>query len=324
MIIYVEKQAKDYPQTKKILHKYKNASVIFIEHYKNIFDKNFENLRVQKSIIIAKLDSPAVTEAPAWYGHTKQAYFFKTSLNCVFDCSYCFLKWAFKNDNMVFFVNYDDIKQQISDKILELKQSGIQEEIWFYSSDYSDIQGMDIISWFNQEFIPFFDEFEWVKMEVRTKAGNVQSLLDLGFAPKNTEIAFSLNPQSLIEKYESGTATLQNRMKATNLLLEHNFQVWLRFLPLLPVKNYKEIYQEFINEMKQEINFCDIASTFASGLLFTKRDYNTILKKYPDLDILHLLELENDDFYREAREVRDTFYTMFKNLDNKCLLCLEN
>jgi spore photoproduct lyase len=324
MIIYVEKQAKDYPQTQKILQKYKNASVIFIEHYKNIFDKNFENLSVQKSIIIAKLDSPAVTEAPAWYGHTKQAYFFKTSLNCVFDCSYCFLKWAFKNDNMVFFVNYDDIKQQISDKIMELKNSGIQEEIWFYSSDYSDIQGMDIISWFNQEFIPFFDEFEWVKMEVRTKAWNVQSLLDLWFAPKNTEIAFSLNPQSLIEKYESGTATLKNRMKATNLLLEHNFTVWLRFLPLLPVKNYKEIYQEFINEMKQEINFCDIASTFASGLLFTKRDYNTILKKYPDLDILHLLELENDDFYREAREVRDTFYTMFKNLDNKCLLCLEN
>ncbi|MGB2111348.1 MAG: hypothetical protein ACPHY8_06050 [Patescibacteria group bacterium] len=47
---------------------------------------------------------------------------------------------------MVFFVNYDDIKQQISDKISELKKSGIQEEIWFYSSDYSDIQGMDIIS----------------------------------------------------------------------------------------------------------------------------------------------------------------------------------
>jgi sulfatase maturation enzyme AslB (radical SAM superfamily) len=26
------------------------------------------------------------------------SFFFKTSLNCVFDCSYCFLKGAFKND----------------------------------------------------------------------------------------------------------------------------------------------------------------------------------------------------------------------------------
>lgn len=324
MIIYVEKQAKDYPQTQKILQKFKNASVIFIDHYKNIFDKNFNNLSVQKSIIIAKLDSPAVTEAPVGYGHTKHAYFFKTSLNCVFDCSYCFLKWAFKNDNMVFFVNYEDIKQQITDKITELKNQGITQDIWFYSSDYSDIQGMDVISGFNKEFIPFFEQFEWVKMEIRTKSGNIASLLELGFAPKNTEVAFSLNPQSLIEKYETGTASLQMRMKAVNTLLEHKFVVGLRFLPLLPVKNYKNIYEDFIAEMKSQIEFCDIASTFASGLLFTKRDYNTILKKYPDLDILHLLELENDDFYREAREVRDNFYTMFKDLDNNCLLCLEN
>lgn len=324
MIIYVEKQARNYPQTQKILQKFKNASVIFIDHYKNIFDKNFNNLSVSKSIIIAKLDSNPITEAPVWYGHTKQAYFFKTSLNCVFDCSYCFLKGAFKNENMVFFVNYDDIKQAITNKINELKKQWITEDIWFYSSDYSDIQGMDMISGFNKEFIPFFEQFEWVKMEIRTKSWNIKSLLDLWIAPKNTEIAFSLNPQSLIDKYETWTSSLDMRMKAVNTLLENNFQVGLRFLPLLPVKNYKVLYEEFIVQMKKEIEFCDISSTFASGLLFTKRDYNTILKKYPDLDILHLLELEQDDFYREARVVRDTFYTMFKDLDNNCLLCLEN
>jgi spore photoproduct lyase len=64
MIIYVEKQAREYPQTQKILQKFKNASVIFIDHYKNIFDKNFNNLSVSKSIIIAKLDSNPITQAP--------------------------------------------------------------------------------------------------------------------------------------------------------------------------------------------------------------------------------------------------------------------
>jgi hypothetical protein len=36
-----------------------------------------------------------------------------------------------------------------------------------------------------------------------------------------------------------------------------------------------------------------------------------------------MLELDNDWFYRESKRVRDTFYTMFKKLDNKCILCLE-
>jgi hypothetical protein len=36
-------------------------------------------------------------------------------------------------------------------------------------------------------------------MEIRTKSGNLKSILDLGIIPKNTEFAFSLNPQELID-----------------------------------------------------------------------------------------------------------------------------
>lgn len=57
-------------------------------------------------------------------------------------------------------------------------------------------------------------------MEIRTKSGNIQSLLELRFVPKNTEIAFSLNPQELIKKYETGTASLRQRYAAINTLLE--------------------------------------------------------------------------------------------------------
>ncbi len=116
MIIYIEKQAKDYKQTKAILEKFKNSEVIYVDNYKNIFDKDYKNINSKKSLIVAKLNSNSVTEAPVWYGHTSSAFFFKTSLNCIFDCSYCYLKWAFKNENMVVFVNYEDIKKDISEK----------------------------------------------------------------------------------------------------------------------------------------------------------------------------------------------------------------
>ncbi len=335
MIIYIEKQARDYPYTKKLLEKFQNSQVIFIDHYKNIFDKNYTNLNSKKSLVVAKLNSSSVIEAPSWYWHTKNAYFFKTSLNCVFDCSYCYLKWAFKNENMVIFVNYDDIKKQIENKIEEIKlpppnlplsgEEQLQDEsIWFYSSDYSDILAMSSFSGFCDEFIPFFEKFDWVNMEIRTKSANIKPLTDLWFIPKNTEIAFSLNPQELIDKYEKGTSSLDDRLEAINKLLNLWFKVWIRFLPLLPIKNYEKIYSNFIEYIKNKIDICKINSTFASGLLYTKKDYNKILSKYPDLDILHMLELDNDDFYRESKKVRNTFYTMFKDLDNSCILCLEN
>lgn len=64
MIIYIEKQAKIYPRAQDILSKFHKAQVIEIDNYKNIFDKNTASLKEKKSIIIAKLNSPAILEAP--------------------------------------------------------------------------------------------------------------------------------------------------------------------------------------------------------------------------------------------------------------------
>jgi hypothetical protein len=49
-----------------------------------------------------------------------------------------------------------------------------------------------------------------------------------------------------------------------------------------------------------------------------------MLQKYPDLDILYMLELENDDFYRESKVFRNKIYTMFKEFDKRCIFCLDN
>ncbi|MCH8518773.1 hypothetical protein LAT59_03365 [Candidatus Gracilibacteria bacterium] len=350
MILYIEKQAWDYPQTQKIYKMFGSVEIIYIDHYKNIFDKHTSGLGEEKSIILAKLTSPAISEAPPGYGHTSRAYFFKTSLGCVYSGDYCFLKGAFRTDHMVYFVNYDEIISQIDAKITELqnphpsqlcsastsklslrsvshlsptRRDEASNEIWFYSSDWSDIQGMDKISGFNEIFIPFFEIYSGVNMEIRTKSGNISSLLELGFVPKNTEIAFSLNPQELIARYEHGTASLAKRLESINILLEKGFRVGIRLLPLLPVKGYKEIYSVFFTELSEKLPLEKLSSSFASGLLYTRRDYKVMLKKYPGLDILHYLTLEDDDFYRESREVRNWFYSEVKKLDKKCLLCLE-
>ena len=39
MLIYIEDQAKNLPQTKKILEKFKNAEIIFINNFKHLSEK---------------------------------------------------------------------------------------------------------------------------------------------------------------------------------------------------------------------------------------------------------------------------------------------
>lgn len=316
MIAYIEENLKD----NEIIKKLNIDDKIYIKNYKNIFDKNFPSWKKEKAIIFAKLDNNCLTKTPLWYGHEQFAYFFKNSLNCIFDCRYCFLKGAFKTDIPVFFLNYDDMKDRI---IQALKNFNKPYPLWFYSSNYSDNLAMNRFSNFIEEFVPFFEKLDGAMMEVRTKSSNIKPLLDLWFIPKNTEIAFSLNSQELIEKYERWTASLDDRLEAINILLEKWFKVWLRFLPLLPVKDYKKIYSQFIDYISKKVDISKIYSFFVSGLLFTKSDYNTMLKKDPHFDLLYYLKESKDWFVREEEEVRKYFYTLFQKLGKNCKICLD-
>lgn len=322
MIIYVEKKYKENKITQNILSKYKKREVLYIENYKNIFDKNISVIP-EKSIIIAGINS-AISEAPKWYWHEWWWYFFKNSLNCVYDCTYCYLKWSFKNDMTVIFVNYDDIKKQILDTIKKFRKKDKESTLWFYASDYSDNLAIDDLTLFTHEFIPFFETLENVKMEIRTKSINIKNIL-LFNGIKNTEIAFSLNPSEVIKQYEFSTPSLDLRMSAIKKLIDNNIQVWIRFMPLLEMKNYKEIYRDFLEFIIKQLDFTQIYSIFIWWLLYTKSDYNTMLRKEPYLDLLYKLEDSQDGFYREKKEVRDYFYNLFDSLlsENQCNICLD-
>lgn len=322
MLIYLEKSLAENKKAKEIIAHYSSSKVLLIDNYKNIFDKKVAG-SPEKAIVIACLNN-ALSEIPENYGFPGKWFFLKNSLNCVYDCRYCYLKWALKNNHIqVFFINYEDIKNQI----LSLMEKKKEEEkpIWFYSSDYSDNLATDTISWFCESFIPFFEQLPNAKMEVRTKSANIQHLLSIS-PPKNTEIAFSLSPESVIQKYETLTPSLDMRIKALNTLLEKGWKVWVRLLPLLPIENYREVYGEFFEFINKKIDFSRVHSFFTWGLLYTYEDYKKILKKEKMLDILYRLEKNEDGFYREKRSLRDDFYAMiweklsFKN----CFLCLDS
>ena len=316
MLIYIEKSQINNPVAKNIIDSYRNPKILEIDNYKNLFDKKILG-NTEKSIIIAWVNN-AILEAPKWYWFSTKWYFLKNSLNCVYDCKYCYLKWAFKNDKLVVFVNYDEIKKQVLNLV-----GKITDKVWFYSSDYSDNLAIDNLTNFSLEFIPFFETLDNAMMEIRTKSINIKNLLKLKPA-KNTEIAFSLNPSEVVKSYEKLTPSLEARIKAINTLIDLWWKVWVRFLPLLEIDNYKEVYTRFLDNIIEKIDFSKINSIFIWGLMFTHKDYSNILKKEPYLDLLYKLE-KSDDFYRESKEVRFWFYEQFSKYIKlkECNICLD-
>jgi len=261
--------------------------------------------------------------APKWYGHTSQWFFFKTTLNCLFDCSYCYLKGAFKNDIPVHFVNYDDIQSQIDSAITTFRQKNPSDTMRRYASDWSDTQWFDRFLDWNSEFFPFFGQYQNVMVETRTKSADISSLLAGQDVPSHVEVAVSLNPQTLIANYEKWTATLDQRIANINALLDRGWKVGLRFMPLLPVDNFLSIYEQFLQDLSKKIDLSKIYSHFAWGLLFTKDDYKRMLIKEPKLDVLYRLHDAWDGFVREKDAIRQQFYDLFEKYIPSCSVCMD-
>ena len=321
MLIYYESKVKNLPLTHQIFEQFKNSEKIEIQHYKNLFDTKIWNYKTEPLIILAKQEKIAIIATPENYWFPWKSFFFKPSLNCFFNCKYCYLQWTFKNRFPVFFLNYEDMQKEITNQIQKERQSWFNDQITFYASNYADLLATENISHFHKNFLPFCESLpDNVLIETRTKSGNTTALLDYAknlnwkSPTQKMEIAFSLSPRIIAEKYELWTATLDNKINAINLLLEKWFRIGLRFLPLLPVQNFQQIYSEFLDEFITKVDIKKISSVTIAPLIFNQWDYDVLIKKYQndsDFSFIKNLEKNKHDLWTCSNNEISAFKLLF-------------
>ena len=322
MLIYYESNIKNLPITKQIFNKFKISEKIEIQHYKNLFDAKIWNYRTVPLIILAKQEHIAILPTPPNYGFTWKSFFFKPSLNCFFDCKYCYLQWTFKNRFPVFFLNYEDMQKEIKNQIEKERLNWFEGQITFYASNYADLLATEDISHFHENFLPFCETLpDNVLIETRTKSANITPLLNYTKNWKKPtqkmEIAFSLSPRIIAEKYELWTATLDEKLSAINQLIDNWFRVGLRFLPLLPINDYHQIYKEFLDEIIEKLPTEKIASIAIAPLIFNQWDYNILIKKYQnDSDFSFIKDLQKNEHQLRTCS-NDEIWNFKKLFENK-------
>ena len=63
-----------------------------------------------------------------------------------------------------------------------------------------------------------------------------------------------MNPEEIINRVEFGTSRLDNRIKAINKLKEAGYKVGILIAPIILVDNWKELYEELIKKLSQELS----------------------------------------------------------------------
>lgn len=292
--IYVEKAVQNHPRTRRILQKFPDASVIFIDHYKDVFCRKGQNFILQQRspnlILGAKQGNLIYEGAPVCQSFGNE-YFYYTScvMNCVYDCEYCYLKGMYPSGNLVVFVNLEDIFDEIKKRLKE-------HAMYLCVSYDTDLLAMEPIIGYTAEWIAFAkaqnETSNSLKLEIRTKSAD--SLFWSRHIPVPEIIyGITLSPQAVIDAYEHKTPSLSRRIASAAKAIQQGFPVRLCFDPMIYCQDWEQHYEEMLNDVFSTIDAGKLTDV-SVGSFRISQDYLKKMRKNQPCSAVVQFPYQND------------------------------
>lgn len=248
--IYVEQKALTHPKTQEILNRFKRAKVIEIAHYKEVFNQKGQDFRLQKKspkLILALKEAPFLYQGSQYadgFGF-EQFYYTPSMLNCLYDCEYCYLQGLYQSAYIVVYVNREDFMQATLPYL--------KDPMLVCTSYDTDLLAMEKLIGENRDWISFAQMHPNLHLEIRTKSANYGAISDLTPSPQIV-LAWSLSPQKVIDRYESKTPSLQQRLTSIKAALADGWQIRLCLDPVIYLDDYQAIYRDFIEMLFTQLD----------------------------------------------------------------------
>ena len=163
---------------------------------------------------------------------------------CPFDCSYCILQaYLDDKDQGVFYTNREDMEAELR------RFLAANREVRMGTGELSDSLAFEKVRPGAYRLLEFFRGFPAAILEFKTKAVDVQALLDVADPPGNIVVSWSLNPAALIRGEERLTPSLDRRLQALAAVQAKGYAVGIHFDPLILFPGWREHYLELIRAL---------------------------------------------------------------------------
>lgn len=264
--IYYEKNIENYILGEYLLNKYADTPKFIIDSHNNIPEMrakpNSEFARMKQNLIIG------VRKTHNFVPNHKVSDFLVpyTSSGCTAMCMYCYLVCNYnKCSYLRLFVN----REEMMDKIIKTANKS-SNSLTFEIGSNSDLILENTITnnlpWTIENFASSNNGF----LTFPTKFDMVDPILNIN-GKDRVIVRMSVNPAEIIKNVEFGTSNLANRITAINKLKNAGYKVGLLIAPIILVDNWKELYENLLielsnnlsNEVKKDVFFELIFMTYS-------------------------------------------------------------
>jgi len=229
--------------------------------------------------------------------------------NCPMHCTYCILQFYLNQPATVLYTNFDEIFTELRTKINR------QPKRFFRigTGELGDSLAINGSVIFAKHAIRIFSKTSNVLLELKSKAADIDDLLHLEHNG-HTVLAWSLNPQEIIQQNELKTAQLIPRLTAAQKAAEAGYLLAFHFDPILFHPHWERLYSELIDELYMHINPEQIAWISMGSLRFPPSMKEKIIERYPNTSIPYAEMVRGmDGKLRYARPLRLPMYKLIYN-----------
>ena len=202
--------------------------------------------------------------------------------NCPMDCSYCYLQ-EYLQDNAALkvFSNVGDLIDE-AERTLQ-KHRGVFFRIG--TGEITDSLALEPYTGMARELIPYFAEQANVLLELKTKSDCVNSLLDLD--PKGrVVVAWSMNPQPVIDLEEHDTASFSERLAAARRCQDAGYRLGFHFDPMIEYEGWQADYQAMLEAIFAVVDWRRLSWLSLGVLRETPGLKRTMRQRYPQSRLL--------------------------------------
>ncbi len=304
--IYVENKIKDNDTVVSILHHFKDAQIIYINHYKDIFcraNQNYIKQQASHTLILARKSGTKVYKGSPVCQSFDNDYFFYTScmMNCIYNCEYCYLKGMYQSGYMVLFINLDEI----FDDVTQLLKA---HPVYLCVSYDTDMMAMESIFHLAKKWCDYVDRTNQTSsnkltIEIRTKCGTITQWNNI-HPSDNVIFAFTLSPEYVINNYEHGTSSLKARIDCAKNLISNGFRVRLCFDPMIHCPDWKSHYTKLLDDVIQSIDLSKLYDVSIGSFRISK-DYLKQMRKIMTNSIAYFPYENTDGFYHYPSDLQN-------------------
>ena len=280
--VYIEKDALNYALGEKLHNRFKNtgSEIILLKgnritglptdsvHSRHQHGKNSLVIAVRRSLNFQSCKPSAHYQLPLVTG-------------CMGNCEYCYLQTRFsKSPFTKVYVNIAEILKKADEYISERDDLTI-----FEGAAVSDPIPVEPYTGALAKSIEFFANNENARFTFVTKYNDVDSLLNLKHN-KHTTIRFSLNIDSVIQKFEHRTPSLKHRVEAAHKVAQHGYPLGFIIAPVMLEGNWQEHYLKLLNNINEQ--FKNISEPIVLEVIshrFTAKAKETILSLHPSSEL---------------------------------------